>query len=59
MTKNPVRQHSRSNQSRELAVVTQIVGHRDETEAGDISVVAGLVELFLGCIVTGESLGRF
>lgn len=39
--------------------VTQIVGHGDETEAGDVSVVPGLVELFLGRVVTGESLSGF
>lgn len=39
--------------------VTQIVGHGDETEAGDVSVVPGLVELFLGRVITGESLSGF
>lgn len=40
-------------------VVTEIVGHGDETQAGDVGVVAGLVELLLGCVVTGEALGGF
>lgn len=39
--------------------VTEIVGHRDETEAGDVSVIPGLVELFLGRVITGESLCGF
>lgn len=39
--------------------VTEIVGHRDETEAGDVSVVPGLVQLFLGCVITGEALSGF
>lgn len=39
--------------------VTQIVGHGDETEAGDVSVVPGLVELLLGRVITGESLSGF
>lgn len=39
--------------------LTQVVGHGNEAEAGDVGVVAGLVELLLGCVVTGEALGRF
>lgn len=39
--------------------VTQVVGHGDETEACDVSVIPRLVELFLGCVVTGETLCRF
>lgn len=42
-----------------VVCVTQVVGHWDETEASDVSVVASLVELFLGCVVTGEPLSRF
>lgn len=59
-TKNPIKGHKVILIEAEgLAVVTQIVGHWDETEAGDVSVVAGLVQLFLGRIVTGESLCGF
>lgn len=48
--------------SQKVAVVrgvTEIVGHWDETEAGDVSVIPGLVELFLSRVITGESLGGF
>lgn len=38
---------------------TQIVGHGDEAEAGDVGVVPGLVQLLLGRVVTGEALRRF
>jgi len=42
-----------------MACVTQVVGHGDETEAGDVGVVPGLVELLLGRVITVEALGRF
>lgn len=42
-----------------VVCVTQVVGHWDETEASDVSVIASLVELFLGCVITGEPLCRF
>lgn len=39
------------------ACVTQVVGHGDEAEARDVGVVPGLVQLLLGCVVTGEAFG--
>lgn len=42
-----------------IAPVTQIVGHGDETEARDVGIVAGLVELLLRRVVTVEPLCSF
>lgn len=36
-----------------------MVGHRDETQAGDEGIVSRLVELLLGRVITGEPLCRF
>lgn len=41
-----------------LCHATQEVGHRDEAASGDVGVIAGLVQLLLGCVVARKAFGR-
>jgi hypothetical protein len=34
---------------------TQVICHGDETQASDVGIVAGLMELLLGCVISGEA----
>lgn len=41
------------------SVITQIIGHGDETKASDVGIITRLMELLLGCVIAGEALCCF